>query len=241
LAESTTGTEELKRAAAVRAAEWIEEGMVLGLGTGSTIRHLLDEIAARRGRGELRDLVGIPTSEQTATRARELGIPLGSLADHTEIDLTIDGADEVDPELRLIKGLGAALLREKIVAAASNRLVIVVDGSKRVERLGTRAPLPVEVDRFGAPIQPAFLRRLGCEPTLRVSRSGAPVVTDGGNHIYDCRFPLGISEPERLEQELNNHPGIIENGLFLGLADEVIVAERAGTRLLERAAIQRVP
>ena len=233
--------EELKRRAAEQAAERIEDGMVLGLGTGSTVRHLLEVIAERRRAGRLSAISCIPTSRDTAGRAASLGIPLGTLQDHPSIDLTIDGSDEVDPRLDLIKGLGGALLREKIVAAASRRLLIIVDDSKLVSRLGTKAPLPVEVDPFGAAIQPAFLRSLGAEPVLRQSADGAPFVTDGGNHIYDCRFPLGIAEPESLEQELNNHPGIIENGLFLGLADEVIVAERGGTRLLERAAIQRVP
>src|SRR5688572_1586504 len=153
--------EALKRRAAERAAEWIRDGMTLGLGTGSTVRHLLDVIAERRAAGEWAGVVGVPTSEDTTQRAGRLGIPLATLDERPRVDLTIDGADEVDPELRLIKGLGAALLREKIVAAASRELVIVADDTKVVERLGTRAPLPVEVDPFGAAIQPEFLRALG--------------------------------------------------------------------------------
>jgi ribose 5-phosphate isomerase A len=225
--------EALKRAAAERAAEWIEDGITLGLGTGSTVRHLLDVIAERRAAGEWRGVVGVPTSEDTAARSRALGIPLATLDERPEIDLTIDGADEVDPALRLIKGLGAALLREKIVAAASRALVIVADESKVVERLGTRAPLPVEVDPFGAAIQPAFLRALGAEPVLRV-RDGAPVVTDGGNRIFDCRFPGGIDDPEALEARLALRPGIVESGLFLGMATAAVIAGADGVRVIGR-------
>ncbi|HEX2187821.1 MAG TPA: ribose-5-phosphate isomerase RpiA [Longimicrobiaceae bacterium] len=232
-----TGTAEaLKREAAVRAAEWIRDGMVVGLGTGSTVRHLLDHVAERRAAGEWRGIVGIPTSEQTAARARELGIPLRTLEEAPVVDLTIDGADEVDGELRLIKGLGGALLREKVVATASRRLVVIVDESKRVEKLGTRAPLPVEVDPFGAPIQPPFLRSLGAEPVLRRGPDGSPRVTDGGNLIYDCRFPGGIDDPEALEARLDARVGVMESGLFLGLASVVVVAGAGGITVLEREA-----
>ncbi len=230
----TGSAEALKREAAVRAAEWIRDGMVVGLGTGSTVRHLLDHIARRRSEGDWQSIVGVPTSEQTAARARELGIPLSTLDDTPEVDLTIDGADEVDPDLRLIKGLGGALLREKIVATASRQLVIIVDESKVVERLGTRAPLPVEVDPFGAPIQPAFLRSLGAEPVLRRTAEGSPLVTDGGNVIFDCRFPDGIDDPEALEARLDGRVGVMENGLFLGLATAVVVAAPEGVRVVER-------
>lgn len=226
--------EELKRQAAVRAAEWIQDGMVVGLGTGSTVRYLLDEIARRRSDGSWQRLQCIPTSRNTADRAATLGIPLVSLATHPSVHVTIDGADEVDPRLDLVKGMGGALLREKIVAAASALRIIIVDASKLVQRLGTRSPLPVEVDPFGAAIQPAFLRSLGAEPTLRLNSAGEPFVTDGGNHIYDCRFVDGIGRAAKLEAELNNRPGIVENGLFVGLADQVIVAEEGGTRVLSR-------
>lgn len=235
----TGSAEALKRAAAVRAAEWIREGMVLGLGTGSTVRHLLDHLAERRAAGELREVVGVPTSEDTAARARALGIPLTTLAEHPRVDLTIDGADEVDAELRLIKGLGGALLREKIVASASRELVIVVDASKWVERLGTRAPLPVEVDPFGLPLQLPFLRSLGAEPEQRRTAAGEPVVTDGGHHILDCRFPGGISDPEALEAALDRRVGIVENGLFLGLATAVVVARAGGTEVIRRGEAAR--
>ncbi len=231
--QTMNDAERLKRAAAETAAEWIRDGMTLGLGTGSTVRHLLDVIAERRAEGAWLGVVGVPTSEDTAARSRGLGIPLSSLDERPEVDLTIDGADEVDPELRLIKGLGAALLREKIVAAASRELVIVADDSKVVERLGTKAPLPVEVDPFGAAIQPGFLRALGAEPSLRM-RDGAPVVTDGGNRIFDCRFPAGIDHPEALEARLALRPGVIESGLFLRMATAVVVAGAGGVRVMRR-------
>jgi ribose 5-phosphate isomerase A len=234
VSEATTGAEALKQAAAIRAADFIASGMSLGLGTGSTIRYLLEELAARLRSGALKEVRGVPTSEETRRRATELGIPLVTLDESSSLDLTIDGADEVDPELRLIKGLGGALLREKIVAAASHRLVIIVDGSKIVQRLGTRSPLPVEVDPFGAPIQPAFLRALGADPVLRRGDDGAPRCTDGGNLIFDCRFPDGIADPESLESTLNNRPGVLENGLFLGMADHVVVARPGGSELLSR-------
>ncbi|HEV2147844.1 MAG TPA: ribose-5-phosphate isomerase RpiA [Longimicrobiaceae bacterium] len=230
----TVSAEALKREAAVRAAGWIRDGMTVGLGTGSTVRHLLDHVAERRAAGEWQGIVGVPTSEQTAARARELGIPLATLDEAPGVDLTIDGADEVDPELRLIKGLGGALLREKVVATASRRLVVIVDESKIVRKLGTRAPLPVEVDPFGAAIQPDFLRSLGAEPALRRTPDGAPVVTDGGNLIFDCRFPGGIDDPEGLEARLDGRVGVMENGLFLGLASAVVVAGEDGVRVLER-------
>jgi ribose 5-phosphate isomerase A len=231
---TVAGPEALKRKAAERAAEWIRDGMTVGLGTGSTVRHLLDVIAERRAAGEWSGIVGVPTSVDTERRAAALGIPLATLAERPAIDLTIDGADEVDPALRLIKGLGGALLREKIVAAASARLVIVADDSKVVARLGTKAPLPVEVDPFGEPVQPAFLRLLGCEPVLRRGGDGQPFVTDGGNHILDCRFPAGIADAEALERALALRPGIVESGLFLGMAEAAVIAGADGVRVMRR-------
>jgi len=234
VSDVTQSADELKRAAAIRAADWVQSGMRVGLGTGSTIRYLLEELGNRIGKGRVRDIVGVPTSEDTRRRAIEQGISLIALEEAGELDVTIDGADEVDAELRLIKGLGGALLREKIVAAASLKLVIVVDGSKIVDRLGTRSPLPVEVDSFGAPVHEPFLRSLGCTPTLREDAGGAVFRTDGGNLIYDCHFPHGIDDAEALDRQLNDRPGILENGLFLGMASHIVVARPDGLQILHR-------
>lgn len=207
--------------------------MVLGLGTGSTVRHLLEHIAEQREMGEWPDIVGVPTSEETRRQAIKLGIPVATLAEEPDLDLTIDGADEVDPELGLIKGGGGALLREKIVATASARVVIIVDESKLVERLGVRWALPVEVDPFGGPVQPEFFRSLGAQPSLRRDADGAAFVTDGGNHIYDLAFLDGIRDPSGTEIALNNRPGVLENGLFIDLADHVVVARESGIQILD--------
>jgi ribose 5-phosphate isomerase A len=226
--------DELKRQAAERAAELVESGMKLGLGTGSTARLVLEGIAARRARGEIADIVGVPTSTDTREHATRLGIPLATIDDEPRLDLTLDGADEVDPSLELIKGLGGALLWEKIVAAASSRLVIVVDESKRVERLGTRAPLPVEVVPFGWRTSFDRIMRVGAEPELRLRANGSPFVTDGGHYIVDCRFPDGIDDPRDVERQLLRSPVVVDTGLFLGMADTVIVAAPGGVELLRR-------
>ena len=230
----TVGAEEGKRRAAVRAATFVQDGMIVGLGTGSTVRYLLDEISARIAAGDLRGIVGVPTSEDTARRARSLGIPVASLADHPEIDLTIDGADEVDPRLDVVKGLGGALMREKVVASVSRDLVIIVDESKIVDRLGTRAPLPVEVDPFASPVLIPFFRRIGAEPLLRCSSSGEPFRTDGGNFIFDCRFELGIDDPREMDLMLNRRPGVLENGLFIDMVGRVVVAGPDEVRVMSR-------
>jgi ribose 5-phosphate isomerase A len=222
--------EELKRQAAEHAAQYIEDGMRLGLGTGSTVRHLIEHIAARREAGEWRSLVAVPTSRATEAHASERGIPLSTLDQHPALDLAIDGADEVDERLHLIKGLGGALLREKIVASASRRLVIIVDESKLVARLGSRVPLPVEVDPFGATIHLDFLRSLGADPAFRRDAHGRPLSTDGGHLVIDCRFPDGIDDPERVDRELHARPGILETGFFLGMTDLVVVAGESGAR-----------
>lgn len=228
------GEEEEKRSAAVHAAGFIRDGMVLGLGTGSTVRHLLTEIADRLKRGELSDIVGVATSEDTARRARALQIPIGTLAEYPELDLTIDGADEVDPRLEVIKGLGGALMREKIVASVSRELVIIVDESKLVARLGTKGPLPVEIEPFAAPVLVPFFREMGVEPALRRDVAGEPFHTDGGNLIFDCRFDAGIDDPRGLQTLLKERPGILETGLFIGMARRVVVASPDGVRVLTR-------
>ncbi len=227
--------EELKRAAAERAADRVESGMRLGLGTGSTVAHFLDVLAERIRDGRLKRIVGVPTSIRTAERSSELGIPLAELKDAAPLDLTVDGADEVDPSLDLIKGLGGALLREKMVAQASKQLVIMVDDSKEVRRLGSKAPLPVEVVRFGWEAHLPFFRSLGAEPMLRAGADGAPYLSDNGNHMIDCRFPDGIAYPAQVEDALRARAGVVESGLFLGMASAVVAAA-GGVRVLERGA-----
>ncbi|HEX7119665.1 MAG TPA: ribose-5-phosphate isomerase RpiA [Longimicrobiales bacterium] len=224
--------ERQKRQAAERAVEFVEDGMVLGLGTGSTARHVLEVLAERRGAGELQRIVGVPTSRETSRLARELGIPLTSLDEEPRLDLTIDGADEVSPELNLIKGLGGALLWEKIVATASDRMIVVVDEGKLVERLGERAPLPVEVVPFGWTTHLAYLDLLGAQPKLRRGPEGNPFTTDSGHYLLDCAFEDGILEPDRIEREIRQRVGVVETGLFLGLADVVVVGGEAGVRVL---------
>lgn len=225
--------DEFKRAAGFRAAEFATSGMVLGLGSGSTAYYATLRIGQRLQEGNLRDIVGIPTSEQTAQHAREWGIPLGTLEDYPQVDLTIDGADEVDPQLNVIKGLGGCLLREKIVAFATRMEIIVVDASKLVERLGTRAPVPVEVIRFGWRNTEKALAATGARTTLRLV-NGVPFITDEGNYIIDCRYEHGIDSPAALASTLNNIPGVVENGLFLDMVQTVIVASDSGVRILER-------
>jgi ribose 5-phosphate isomerase A len=223
----------LKRAAAEAAVELVQDGMVVGLGTGSTATFAVEALA-RRYREGLR-FMGIPTSERTGARATAMGIPLTSFAEHPSIDLTIDGADEVEREtLNLIKGLGGALLREKVVAAASRRLIIVVDGAKLVDRLGSHVPVPVEVTEFGLEPTRAALEALGATALLRPSPTGEPFVTDGGNRILDCRFGP-IDEPAGLEERIGRIVGVVESGLFINRADTVFVADAAGVRCLTSA------
>lgn len=227
--------ESKKRRAAERAIEFVEDGMRLGLGSGSTARHVVEVLAERLDAGALRDIIGVPTSRSTEALAAGLGIPLLTLDEQPRLDLTIDGADEVDPALDVIKGLGGALLWEKIVARASERLVIVVDESKIVRRLGERAPLPVEIVPFGWSTHMPFLRELGAEPNVRLDDAGAPFRTDSGNIIVDCEFGGGITSAHDVEQALNGRAGVVESGLFLGMVSAVVVAGDDGARVLERA------
>jgi ribose 5-phosphate isomerase A len=221
--------DELKRAAALRAIEEVEDGMVLGLGTGSTAAFVVDGLAARVKAG-LR-IVGIPSSERTAAQARQLGIPIATFAEYQKLDMTIDGADEVQlGPLHLIKGLGGALLREKIVAAASRRLVIVVDQEKLVERLGEHTPVPVEVTQFGWQVTAAALTALGSTPERRY-HGEEPFVTDEGHFILDCRFGP-ITDPGALETRIAATVGTVENGLFVGRSSMVVVASATGVEVL---------
>jgi ribose 5-phosphate isomerase A len=223
-----------KKAAAEAAAKKVESGMVLGLGTGSTAAFLVRALAQRVAAEGLR-LQGIPTSEHTADLARSLNVPLTSFAEHIHIDLTIDGADEVEPgTLFLIKGLGGALLREKIVAAASERMIVIADETKVVERLGSKSPVPVEVVRFGWQTTEARLQRIGAKTTLRPGRDGKPLVTDSGNYIIDCAFGA-MADPKETAHHLDHVVGVVEHGLFLGIASEALVGGPEGVRTLVRA------
>ncbi len=224
--------EDLKRQAGERAAEFVTDGMKVGLGTGSTVHYSLLALG-RMVREEGLDIVGVPTSVSTERTSREVGIPLGDLDELGRLDMTIDGADEVDPHLNLIKGLGGALVREKIVAAHTREMVIIVDDSKMVEVLGTRSPLPVEVFKMGHKRLHAGLADLGCAPALRMADDGSPFVSDNGNHIFDCRFER-IHRPHDLEMEVNNVVGVVENGLFLDVATRVVVASSSGIFIKER-------
>ncbi|ATB35998.1 ribose-5-phosphate isomerase [Cystobacter fuscus] len=219
-----------KREAAERAVESMQPGMVVGLGTGSTAAHVVHRLAALRSEGKLLDVKGVPTSHRTAVLAESLGIPLTTLEAHPVLDLCIDGADEVDPELRLIKGGGGALLREKIVAQASRRVIIVVDEGKLSPRLGTRWAVPVEVLPFGWRSQALYLEGLGARVTQRLGPGGSPFVTDQGHFILDCAWGA-LEQPEALAARLQARAGIVEHGLFLGLTSELIVAGSGGVEV----------
>lgn len=223
--------DEYKRAAAAAAVAEVRDGMVLGLGSGSTAAHAVRLLGARVADG-LR-VVGIPTSEATAALARAAGVPLTDFAAHRRIDLAIDGADQIERgSLALVKGLGGALLREKLVASVSRRMIVVADESKLVERLGPATPLPVEVVAFGTPVVLERLAELGCTPVLRMA-GARPFVSDGGNHIVDCGF-APIRDAPALERRLRAIVGVVETGLFLGLASEAMLAGPEGVRRLSR-------
>lgn len=228
----TDAVNRLKQQAADRAVEFVESGMVLGLGEGSTAFLALCRIGDLYAAGQLTDIVGIPASVRIENEARQRGIPLTTLAEHPVIDLTIDGADEVDPDLDLIKGGGGALLREKIVAQATKREIIVVDESKLVDRLGTTWVVPVEVIPFGWSAQADFLRSLGASVTLR-HKAGEVYQTDQGNFILDCDFGP-IDDAHQLGKRIKARTGIVEHGLFTEVASDVIVASPDGIRHLRR-------
>jgi ribose 5-phosphate isomerase A len=241
--------DQLKRQAAHRAVSFVRSGMVVGLGSGSTSFFAVERIGQLLAEGTLRNILGIPTSVQTETAAASAGIPLTSFACSPEIDLTIDGADEVDSELNLIKGGGGALLREKIVAQASRRLVIIVDEEKLSVKLGSRWPVPVEVVPFAQHTEEIFLRSLGAAVAVRRAGCGSPgsrslgseslFETDQGNLILDANFGP-IEKLGALIRELDERAGIAGHGLFGGMADEVIVAGKTGIRHLFRPAAQPV-
>ncbi|RXF72056.1 ribose-5-phosphate isomerase RpiA [Hansschlegelia zhihuaiae] len=233
-------TEDFKRAAAEAALAYVEPGMKLGLGTGSTAAHFIELLGAKVAEGL--DVSGVPTSEASRELAERHGVPLTTLKDTPELDLTVDGADEIDGRLNLIKGGGAALLREKIVAFASKRMIVIADASKRVERLGA-FPLPIEVVPFGKESTRRAIERLardlglGSDVAIRRAEDECPVVTDSGHVILDARLGL-IDDPERLSVELNRIPGVVEHGLFLRLASLAIVADQNGVKTIEPASAQ---
>ena len=215
---------DLKRQAAERAVDFIESGMVVGLGTGSTAVHAVRALGRLLADGRLQNIVAIPTSEATAREAKSCNIPLVTLQTHPVIDLTIDGADEADPNLDLIKGLGGALLREKIVAVASKRFIIVGDYTKRAAQLGSKAPVPVEVIPFAERPVANYLQPLGARVEKRMAGDGErPFRTDESNIILDCYFGL-ISDPAALAQAIRQEPGVVEHGLFLNMATDLIIA-----------------
>ncbi len=207
--------------------------MRLGLGSGSTVSFFVDELGRRLRDGRVRAIVGVPTSRETERLARDRGVPLTTLEAHPALDLTVDGADEVDPELNLIKGHGGALLREKIVALASERMIAIVDASKLVRGLGEHTPLPVEVVQFGWSAVAARVEALGGKPSRRKAGDGRPFVTDEGHYILDCAFGI-LRDPRGLAEKLRSIVGVVEHGLFLGIAYEVIVAAPEGIRVLRR-------
>lgn len=223
----TPSPDEMKRRAAARAMDFVRPGMKLGLGTGSTAKHFVDLLGAAV-RGGL-DVVGVPTSEATRAQAESLGVRLTTLDETPALDLTVDGADEFDSALRLVKGGGGALLREKIVAQASRRLVIVVDESKLSSQLGVTWPVPLEVMRYGYTSQARFLESIGGDVRLRTRADGTPYVTDNGNWIVDCHFGP-IDDLPGLAQALESRAGIVEHGLFLGMATDLVVAGAGGVR-----------
>ena len=228
--------EEWKQQAAERALAYLEDGMLVGLGTGSTAAKFVDLLGRRVKEGL--DVTCVPTSEGTRAQAERLGIALTTLDEVPFLDLTIDGTDELDADLRLIKGGGGALLREKIVAMASERMIVIADASKRVGVLG-KYPLPVEAVRFGLAATRTLIGAVatdaGCtgEIKLRLGKDGKPFVTDSGNVLFDCAFAR-IDNPEALDQALKRVPGVVENGLFLGIADAAIIAGPEGVAVIER-------
>jgi len=235
----------LKQQAAEYALNFVKSGMFLGLGTGSTTAYFIELLAERLAAGKLQDIQGVPTSRGTADKALAAGIRLTTLADIYQqrtpplLDLAVDGADEVDPDLNMIKGLGRALLREKIVEIHAAQFIVIVDESKIVSRLGTRGPLPVEITPFEAEANVKWLNSLGCHAKLWRETDGSLVVTDNGNYLALCRFEDGIPNAHALALVLAERPGVVEHGLFLEMASKLIVAGTTGIRAVEADQIPR--
>jgi ribose 5-phosphate isomerase A len=223
-----------KSAAEFAVTKFIRSDMIIGLGTGSTAIFALYKISELLKQGELKNLKGIASSLQIESEAKRLEIPISNFDDHSTIDVTIDGADEVDPELNLIKGGGGALLREKIIAQASKREIIVIDESKRSEKLGTKWPVPVEVIPFGWETHEQFFKSIGAKKSiLRLSDSGIPFTTDEGNFIMDLYFGI-IENVNSLAGKLKSRAGIVEHGLFIDIATDLVVASEKGVQYLSK-------
>lgn len=230
--ETMSSQQALKRAAALYAVQYVHGGMTIGLGTGSTAEIAVRELGRLVGEGL--QIRGVPTSERTARLAAELEVPLTTLEECPQLDITIDGADEVDlGTFNATKGLGGALLGEKMVALASELVVLVVDESKVVQKLGEYAPLPVEVVPFGWTRTRDALAGLGCVPARRTNDAGEPYITDGGHYLLDCRFPL-IEDPQTLATRIKRITGVVEHGLFVGIAHRVVVARQSGIEVHDR-------
>ena len=227
-------TVDLRREAAENALQFVQDGMALGIGTGRTAGYFIDFLGEKYRRGLLKGILAVPTSEASAERLRSHGIPITSLTQNPVIDLAVDGADEIDPGLNLIKGLGRALLREKIVEIRARVFLIVADESKIVAKLGTTCPLPVEISPFQAPSHVQWLASISSRAVMLYEPDGSPVLTVNGNYLAHCWFDLGISDPSEINRVLNNQPGILAHGLFLGMATHALIAGETGVRLLER-------
>ncbi len=229
MADTSDPRVHMKQAAARAALDLVQDDMVLGLGTGSTSAFFVAYLAQALKQGQLRGIVGVPTSEKVAQQARSLGIPLTTLDEVSYLDLAVDGADEVDPQLNLIKGLGKALLREKLVEVHARQFWVIVDESKLAPRLGSHVPLPVEILPFAARATVRWLNTLAhCRAALWLREDGQPWVTDNGHFLALCRFPAGIEDPQALNQTLLAWPGVMEHGLFLNMAHGVIIATAEG-------------
>jgi ribose 5-phosphate isomerase A len=222
-------TMDMKERAAVAAMAHIKSGMIVGLGTGSTSKFFHIELGKAVRSGQLKDIIGVPTSIWAAEFAAEQGVTVASLAKYPNPDVAVDGADEIDPQMNMIKGLGGALLREKMVAAPAKKMVVIADSRKIVNKLGTTQPLPVEVTPWEYESHVPFFRSLGGEPTLRQNKEkGGTYITDNKNYIYDVRFAGGIPDAVELEKKLKSHPGIVETGLFIGIAAVALIAGENG-------------
>jgi ribose 5-phosphate isomerase A len=222
-----------KQEAADAALEFVKSDTVIGLGTGSTADCFIQSLGAALKSGRLRNVRGVPTSIASDRLARGLNIPIVSLSDHPRLHLAIDGADEVDPQLNLIKGLGGALLREKIIAQSAEKMIVIVDNSKLVPFLGSKSPLPIEVAAFSHEIHIEHFRKLGAEPVLRKKADGSIFETDNGNYIYDCRFAR-IDEPSVLQTAIRAWAGVVDTGLFINIAAAVLVGSETGVKKISR-------